>query len=152
MAKAKKSKRQAPIRVVEGLAAKPAAGSRRRSHDQKTYVRAYSDKQVYVGAGQARFDYLVTPTGLGPRVIRIEDDQAGRCPSLTAGQIKRGRSLLRERRRNGPHEFAFKIEAVQWLRKEEQGLRIDPLISDRTVDRHIVTPLWRKKRKQKRTK
>jgi hypothetical protein len=84
--------------------------------------------------------------------VATPQGKAGRRPSLTAGQVRRGKALLRKQLRNGPHAFASKIAAVQWLRKPEQGLRIAPGISDKTVVRHIVNPVWSKKRKQKRTK
>jgi hypothetical protein len=153
MAKAKKSKRQAPVRVVEGLAAKPvaakpAAGSwQRNPFYNPEWERRRLAEELWTG----RRSHLPQE----PLVwVAVPQGKAGRRPSLTADQIKRGRSLLRKRLRKGPHELAFKAEAVQWLRKPEQGLRIAPLISDRTVDRFIVNPLWRppKKRKQKRTK
>jgi hypothetical protein len=67
-------------------------------------------------------------------------DDGGRPLSLTADQVERGQSLLRD----GPHQFMSKVAAVQWLRRPEQGLHIDRRISDRTVDRRIVTPVWRR--------
>jgi hypothetical protein len=156
MAKAKKSKkRQVSMRdwwrtrkgpTATPAAAKPAAGHWERNlfYNPERERRRLAE-EIWTGRPQLPQEppliWAATPQG-----------KAGRRPSLTAGQIKRGRSLLRKRLREGPHELVFKIEAVQWLRKPERGLRIAPGISDRTVERHIVTPLWPEKRKQKRTK
>jgi hypothetical protein len=74
--------------------------------------------------------------------------KSGRRPSLMEDQTTRGMALLRERVRSGP-SFASKIAAVHWLRKPERGLHIDPIISDRTVMRFVVDPLWPKRKRTK---